>query len=77
MSHIIIYNGKSIYIHHRYNTAKHFLSNEIIFIDYVKPKKNIVDSLTKELLREIVYNLSMRMCLKPLKNKECNYGNPT
>jgi hypothetical protein len=42
-----MYNSKYRYIHHKHNTIKHFLSNGIISIDYVKLKKNIMDSLTK------------------------------
>ena len=41
--------------------------NEVILIDYVKLKKNIMDSLIKGLLREFVYNSLKEMGLKPLK----------
>jgi hypothetical protein len=34
------------------------LLNGIIFINYVKSKKNITDSLTKSLLIEFMYNSS-------------------
>ena len=34
------------------------LLNEIIFIDYVKSKKNITNPLTKSLSIELVYNSS-------------------
>jgi hypothetical protein len=64
-----IYNGKSRHIHHKYNTIKHLLWSEIISIDFVKSKKNIVDPLTKGFLREFVYNLRRGTSLKPLKNK--------
>jgi hypothetical protein len=47
---------------------KHLYSNKIIFIDYVKSKENIVNSSTKGLLRELVYNL-LRNGLKAFKNK--------
>ena len=59
-----MYNGKSRYIHQRYSTIKHLLSNEII-IDYVKLKKNIMYPLIKSLSREFVH-------IKPLKMKEWN-----
>jgi len=58
-----MYYGKFRHICYRHNTIKHFLSNEIIFIDYIKSKKNIMDSLTKDLSRELLYNSSMRMSL--------------
>jgi hypothetical protein len=59
-----MYNGKFKHIHHRHNTVKHLLSNEIIFIDYIKSKENITDPLTKCLSRELVYSLSKGMSLK-------------
>lgn len=62
-----IYNGKLKHIHHRYNIVKHLLFNGIISIDYIKLKENIMDLLTKGLLRELVYNSLRRMSLKPLK----------
>jgi len=40
-----MYNGKSRYTHHRNNTIKYFLSNEIISIDYVKSKKKYCGSV--------------------------------
>ncbi|GKB35229.1 retrovirus-related pol polyprotein from transposon TNT 1-94 [Tanacetum coccineum] len=49
-----IYNGKSRHIRHRNNTIKDLLRNEIISIDYIKSKENIVDPLTKCLCREQV-----------------------
>ena len=58
-----MYNSKSRHIHQRYNIIKHLFSNEIIFIDYVKSKKNIMYPLTKSLSKEFVY-------IKPLKMKE-------
>jgi hypothetical protein len=58
-----MYYGKSRHICYRHNTIKHFLSNEIISIDYVKSKNNIVDPLAKDLLRELLYNSLMRMSL--------------
>nr|GEU42088.1 hypothetical protein [Tanacetum cinerariifolium] len=47
-----IYNGKSRHIRRRHD--KDLLRNEIIFIDYVKSKENIVDPLTKDLCKEQV-----------------------
>jgi hypothetical protein len=72
-----MYYGKFRHICYRHNTIKHFLSNEIIFIDYIKSKKNIMDSLTEGLSREFVYNSLIQMRLKPLKMKEYNDGNHT
>jgi len=65
-----MYNGKFRHIHRRHNIFKHLLSNEIIFIDYVKSKENIADSLTRCLSRELVYNSSRGISLKPLKDEK-------
>jgi len=64
-----------IYTMNIISLIKHLYSNKIIFIDYVKSKENIVNSSTKGLLREFVYNSLRGMGLKPLKIKECNNGN--
>jgi len=77
MTQSSMYNGKFRHIHHRYNIVKHLLSNRIVSIDYVKSNKNIMDPLTKDLSRELVYNSSRGMSLKPLNLKECNDGNHT
>ena len=43
-----MYNGKSRHISRRHNTIRKLLSIGVIFVDYVKSKDNIADSLTKE-----------------------------
>jgi hypothetical protein len=65
-----MYNGKFRHIHRKHNIFKHLISNEIIFIDYVKSKENIADSLTRCLSRELVYNSSRGISLKPLKDEK-------
>jgi hypothetical protein len=64
-----MYNGKSRHVYIGDNTVKYLLSNEIIFIDYVKLKKNIMDSLIKGLSREFEYHLSREIGLKPLRDE--------
>jgi hypothetical protein len=49
-----MYNNKSWHVHKRYNIARYFFSNEIIFIDHVKSNDNIADLLTKDVIREKV-----------------------
>nr|GEV32397.1 putative ribonuclease H-like domain-containing protein [Tanacetum cinerariifolium] len=49
-----IYNGKSRHIRRRHNMIKDLLRNEIISIDYVKSKENIVDPLTNGICKEQV-----------------------
>jgi hypothetical protein len=65
------------YIHHKHNTIKHLFLNEVIFVDHVKSKKNIVDLLTKILIEKLVYSSSRRTILKSLKENEYQDGNPT
>ena len=50
-----IYNGKSQHIRHRHNTIKYLLLNEIISIEYIRSKENIMDPLTKSIEKEQVY----------------------
>ena len=64
VEHSHIYNGKSRHIRRRHNTVRQLLSNGIISIEYVKSKDNIVDPLTKGLVREFVENSSRGMRLK-------------
>lgn len=45
------------------------LLNKIIFINYVKSKENITNLLTKDLSKELMYNLSSKISLKSLKIK--------
>ena len=56
-----------IYVRRRHNTVRQFLSNEINSIDYIKSKDNLVDPLTKGLMREQVNCTSRGMGLKPMK----------
>lgn len=44
----IMCNGKSHHIHRRHNTMRHLLNNEIISINFVKFKDNIVDLFISE-----------------------------
>jgi len=60
-------NDKSRHVYCRHNATKHLLSNEIIFIDYVKSNENTLNLLTKSLLRELLYNLLKEIGLKSLK----------
>ena len=62
-----IYNGKSRHIRRRHNTIKQLLSSGVISIQYIKSKENLVDPLTKCLLREQVNYISREMRLKPFE----------
>jgi len=64
--HKIICIIKNIDIY-KHKNVKHLFSNEIISINYVNSKENIVDPLTKSLLRKLVYSSSRAIGLKPLK----------
>ena len=62
-----MYNGKSRHICHKHNTIRQLLSVGVIFVDYLKSKDNIVDSLTKGLNKESVEKSLRGMGLKPIK----------
>jgi hypothetical protein len=70
-----MYNCKSRLICCRNTIVKHLLLNIIISIDYIKSKKNIVDLLTKDLSRKLIYNSLREIGRKLLKIKEYNYNN--
>lgn len=72
-----IYNNKSRHMCHKYNIVEYLLSNGIIFIGYVRSKKNIVDPLAKCIVRELIYSTLRRINLKPLKIKKCYDDNAT
>ena len=59
-----MYNGKSTHIRRRHNTVRQFLSNGIIYIDYIKSKDNLADPLTKGLTKEQINCTSSGMGLK-------------
>jgi len=48
--------SKSKHICCQNNIVKHLLLNIIISINYIKSKKNIAGLLTKDLLKELIYN---------------------
>ena len=62
-----MYNCKSRHIHHRHNTIRQLLFTEVITLNYVKSKDNIMSPLTKALNRELVEKSSREMGLKPIK----------
>ena len=71
-----MYNGKSRNIHRKHNTTRQILSTEVISLNYVKSKGNIVDPLTKGLNRELVENPLRAMRLKPIKRISQYCGHP-
>ena len=54
-----VYNGKSRHIRRRQNTVRQLLSNEVISIDFVSSKDNLVDPFTKDLSGEHI-NYTLR-----------------
>ena len=59
-----MYNDK--YIHRRQNIVRQLLSNRIIFIDFIKSKENIANTLTKGSSRGQVNYSSRGIRLKPM-----------
>lgn len=60
-------NGKFIHICRRHNSVRQLISIGVISVAYIKPKDNIIDSLTKRLNRELVEKSLKGMRLKPVK----------
>ena len=54
----MMYNDKSRHIRWRHNTVRKILSSEIITVDYMNSKDNVLDPLTKGLSREGVERTS-------------------
>lgn len=46
-------------------------------MDHVRIDKNLVDPLTKGLIREKIYNTSNKMRLIPIEKRVPHDGNPT
>ena len=61
------FNGENRHIRLRHELVKQMLKDEIVFIDYVKSKVNLVDPLTKPLGRKLILEISSRMRLKPIR----------
>lgn len=61
--HSSIYNNTSQHIYERRNTIDKLISSDVISINYVKSKVNLMDLITKGLFRYQVYCLSRRMTL--------------
>ena len=59
-------NGKNRHIRLRHEAMKSLLKDGIIYIDYVKSKVNLVDSLTKPLGRKLILETLSGIRLKPI-----------
>ena len=62
-----IYNGKKRHIRLRQNIVRQFISNGVISMEFVWSEKNLADPLTKGLTRQLVYDTSRGMRLKPIE----------
>ena len=63
----IMYNSKSRHVRRKHNTIRQLISTGVIYVDYVKSKDNIPDSITKWLDRELTEKSSRGIRLKPIK----------
>ncbi|KAK4397288.1 hypothetical protein Sango_1565400 [Sesamum angolense] len=59
------YNGKRRPIRIRHGAVKELLKNGIIFLEYVRSKRNLADPLTKGLIRRVILETSRAMGLSP------------
>ena len=62
-----VYNGKSGHISIRHEYVKLLIQDEIISISFVRSSRNLVDSFTKPLMRDLVRTTSRGMKLKLFK----------
>ncbi|PHU06798.1 hypothetical protein BC332_23287 [Capsicum chinense] len=67
----MIYNGKSRHIKWRHNTIRELLSSEIITVDYVRSKDNVLIPLTKDPSRKGVKSSLKGMDLRPRTSHHC------
>ena len=61
------FNGENRHILLRHEVVKQMLKDEIISIDYVKSKVNLVDPLTKPLGRKLILETSNEMRLNQIR----------
>ncbi|GKD77082.1 hypothetical protein Tco_1339703, partial [Tanacetum coccineum] len=59
-----IYNGKSRHLDVRHNMIRELITNEVIFIEFVRSQPNLADHLTKGLAKDLVIKSAKRMGLK-------------
>ena len=62
-----IYNGKKRHVRLRQNIVRQLISNGVIAMEFVRSENNLADSLTKGLTRQLVYDTSRGMGLKPIE----------
>ena len=62
-----IYNGKKRHVCLRHNIVRQLISNGVIATKFVRSEKNLADPLTKGLTRQLVYDTSRGMGLKPIE----------
>ena len=62
-----IYNGKKRHIHLRHNIVWQLISNGLISMEFVKSEENLANPLTKGLTKQLVYDTSKGMELKPIE----------
>ena len=64
-AHSKVYNGKSSHISLRHEYVRQLIVDGIITIVFVRSSKNLADSFTKGLSRDLVKSTSSGMNLKP------------
>ena len=58
-----LYNGKSIHIGLRHNYVRDLITNGVIIVDVVRSNQNLIDPLTKGLIRDLVNKTTKGMGL--------------
>ncbi|GJY96813.1 zinc finger, CCHC-type containing protein [Tanacetum coccineum] len=62
-----MYNGKSRHLGARHSVIRELITNEVIYIEFVRSQQNLADHLTKGLARDVVIKSTEWMGLKGLK----------
>lgn len=61
-----VYNGKKRHIRIRHDAVKQLLSYGVIYLEYVRSKRNLADPTTKGLTRKMVLESSKGIGIKPM-----------
>ena len=72
-----LYNEKFRHISLRHEYLKQLVTYGVINVVYVRTNKNLADSLTKGLARDLVKDISSGMGLKPFFERITGDSNPT
>ena len=71
-----IFNGKNRHIRLRHNIVRQLIETWVISLEFVRPKLNLANPLTKPLNKKLVEKISRGLGLMPITEVKSG-GNPT